>query len=165
MAMEFGCLVKLGRHTTPLPIPCRRRRLCRQREVKPHIADDTALVCGKVGRRQSFIRSSKRDSFFLFLLLRGTYFSRAAFRLAKSCKSCRLFRLRRLCRSERGAPRSSRGYPEVVPKLSRGYSVIAQSRLFFLSQSELKEPKEKLDVLLTCQPLGHPATLPLSHSF
>ena len=86
VAMEFGCLVKLGRHTsrlsrrhtTPLPIPCRRRRLCRQREVKPHIADDTALVgsayvpsslhssckhgsaldfrdsCGKVGRRQSF---------------------------------------------------------------------------------------------------------------
>ncbi len=29
-----------------LPIP--------NREVKPHIADDTALVCGKVGRRQSF---------------------------------------------------------------------------------------------------------------
>ena len=31
---------------SPLPIP--------NREVKPHIADDTALVCGKVGRRQSF---------------------------------------------------------------------------------------------------------------
>ena len=70
VAMEFGCLVKLGRHTTPLPIP--------NREVKPGIADDTALVgsayvpssrhssckhgsaldfrdsCGKVGRRQSF---------------------------------------------------------------------------------------------------------------
>ena len=30
---------------SPLPIP--------NREVKPHIADDTALVCGKVGRRQS----------------------------------------------------------------------------------------------------------------
>ena len=29
----------------PLPIP--------NREVKPRIADDTALVCGKVGRRQS----------------------------------------------------------------------------------------------------------------
>ncbi len=35
---------------SPLPIP--------NREVKPRIADDTALVCGKVGRRQSFIRSS-----------------------------------------------------------------------------------------------------------
>ena len=61
VAMEFGSLIKLAghtsrpsrRHTTPLPIPCRRRRLCRllrlpsltrQREVKPHIADDTALV-------------------------------------------------------------------------------------------------------------------------
>ena len=31
---------------SPLPIP--------NREVKPSIADDTALVCGKVGRRQSF---------------------------------------------------------------------------------------------------------------
>ena len=41
---------------SPLPIP--------NREVKPRIADDTALVCGKVGRRQFFIRSSKRDSFF-----------------------------------------------------------------------------------------------------
>ena len=30
---------------SPLPIP--------NREVKPGIADDTALVCGKVGRRQS----------------------------------------------------------------------------------------------------------------
>ena len=44
---------------SPLPIP--------NREVKPHIADDTALVCGKVGRRQFFIRSSKRDSFFYCL--------------------------------------------------------------------------------------------------
>ena len=34
---------------SPLPIP--------NREVKPHIADDTALVCGKVGRRQFFIRA------------------------------------------------------------------------------------------------------------
>ena len=33
---------------SPLPIP--------NREVKPDIADDTALVCGKVGRRQSFTR-------------------------------------------------------------------------------------------------------------
>ena len=36
---------------SPLPIP--------NREVKPHIADDTALVCGKVGRRQFFIRESQ----------------------------------------------------------------------------------------------------------
>ena len=41
---------------SPLPIP--------NREVKPHIADDTALVCGKVGRRQSFIGVPMRDSFF-----------------------------------------------------------------------------------------------------
>ena len=68
VAMEFGCLVKLGRHTTPLPIPCRRRRLCRQREVKPHIADDTALVCGKVGRRQSFLGNRERFPFFVILL-------------------------------------------------------------------------------------------------
>ena len=63
--MEFGCRPS-RRHTTPLPIPCRRRRLSRQREVKPHIADDTALVCGKVGRRQFFIRESQ--SRFPFLL-------------------------------------------------------------------------------------------------
>ena len=31
---------------SPLPIP--------NREVKPRIADDTAFICGKVGRRQSF---------------------------------------------------------------------------------------------------------------
>ena len=37
---------------SPLPIP--------NREVKPHIADDTALVCGKVGRRQFFIRESRK---------------------------------------------------------------------------------------------------------
>ena len=43
------------------------------------------------------------------------------------------------CADSNAAPR---GYPEVVPKLSRGYSVIAQSRLFFLSQSELKELKD-----------------------
>ena len=42
---------------SPLPIP--------NREVKPHIADDTALVCGKVGRRQFFIRASQSGcSFF-----------------------------------------------------------------------------------------------------
>ena len=50
---------------SPLPIP--------NREVKPHIADDTALVCGKVGRRQFFIRAFREGcSFFLlFLPLRG----------------------------------------------------------------------------------------------
>ncbi len=42
---------------SPLPIP--------NREVKPHIADDTALVCGKVGRRQSFKEHSERDALFL----------------------------------------------------------------------------------------------------
>ena len=46
---------------SPLPIP--------NREVKPHIADDTALVCGKVGRRQSFIRASHSGcSFFIYTL-------------------------------------------------------------------------------------------------
>ena len=57
---------------SPLPIP--------NREVKPHIADDTALVCGKVGRRQSFIRSSKRDSFFCFPIS-SAFFPRPRFRL------------------------------------------------------------------------------------
>ena len=41
---------------SPLPIP--------NREVKPCIADDTALVCGKVGRRQSFLRESLGVPFF-----------------------------------------------------------------------------------------------------
>ena len=45
---------------SPLPIP--------NREVKPHIADDTALVCGKVGRRQFFIRESQSRFPFLFVL-------------------------------------------------------------------------------------------------
>ena len=46
---------------SPLPIP--------NREVKPHIADDTALVCGKVGRRQFFIRASQSGcSFFIYTL-------------------------------------------------------------------------------------------------
>ena len=45
---------------SPLPIP--------NREVKPRIADDTALVCGKVGRRQSFLRSSIRNSFFFLII-------------------------------------------------------------------------------------------------
>ena len=43
---------------SPLPIP--------NREVKPHIADDTALVCGKVGRRQFFIREPIPVPFFCF---------------------------------------------------------------------------------------------------
>ena len=43
----------------PLPIP--------NREVKPRIADDTALVCGKVGRRQSFIRESRKSLPFFCL--------------------------------------------------------------------------------------------------
>ena len=45
---------------SPLPIP--------NREVKPHIADDTALVCGKVGRRQFFLRESQMWFPFLFVL-------------------------------------------------------------------------------------------------
>ena len=44
---------------SPLPIP--------NREVKPHIADDTALVCGKVGRRQSFIKSIPGGMLFFLL--------------------------------------------------------------------------------------------------
>ena len=44
---------------SPLPIP--------NREVKPFIADDTALVCGKVGRRQSFTEGvSSGAPFFVF---------------------------------------------------------------------------------------------------
>ena len=43
---------------SPLPIP--------NREVKPHIADDTALVCGKVGRRQSFKEHPNRGALFLY---------------------------------------------------------------------------------------------------
>ena len=43
---------------SPLPIP--------NREVKPHIADDTALVCGKVGRRQFFIRAFQIGMLFFF---------------------------------------------------------------------------------------------------
>ena len=43
---------------SPLPIP--------NREVKPRIADDTALVCGKVGRRQSFLRGSLSGSSFFY---------------------------------------------------------------------------------------------------
>ena len=39
----------LWRRCSPLPIP--------NREVKPVIADDTAFICGKVGRRQSFLKS------------------------------------------------------------------------------------------------------------
>ena len=43
----------------PLPIP--------NREVKPRIADDTAHVRGKVGRRQSFTEGvSDEAPFFLF---------------------------------------------------------------------------------------------------
>ena len=42
---------------SPLPIP--------NREVKPHIADDTALVCGKVGRRQFFIKEFLLGLLFL----------------------------------------------------------------------------------------------------
>ena len=42
----------------PLPIP--------NREFKPRIADDTAHVRGKVGRRQSFTEGvPRRDSLFL----------------------------------------------------------------------------------------------------
>ena len=44
---------------SPLPIP--------NREVKPHIADDTALVCGKVGRRQSFIRAFQSGMLFFYV--------------------------------------------------------------------------------------------------
>ena len=43
---------------SPLPIP--------NREVKPHIADDTALVRGKVGRRQSFIKEFQSGLLFYF---------------------------------------------------------------------------------------------------
>ncbi len=39
---------------SPLTIP--------NREVKPCIADDTALVCGKVGRRQSYRGERPEDS-------------------------------------------------------------------------------------------------------
>ena len=57
---------------SPLPIP--------NREVKPHIADDTALVCGKVGRRQSFLRAFHLGcSFFVLLPASRT----------RSCKSYR----------------------------------------------------------------------------
>ena len=48
----------LWRRCPPLPIP--------NREVKPVIADDTALVRGKVGRRQSFTGEPKTAPFFLF---------------------------------------------------------------------------------------------------
>ena len=41
----------------PLPIP--------NREVKPHIADDTAPVRGKVGRRQPLQGSRERLPFFV----------------------------------------------------------------------------------------------------
>ena len=63
------------------------------------------------------------------------------------------------CADPNAAPRS---HPEVIPKLSRGYPVIAQSRLFFLSQSEQKEPKEKNST--SCWLVSHSATLPLCHS-
>ena len=54
-------------------IPCRRLpSLPRQREVKPRIADDTALVCGKVGRRQFFIREPVSVPFFRYSW--GNYF-------------------------------------------------------------------------------------------
>ena len=53
---------------SPLPIP--------NREVKPHIADDTALVCGKVGRRQSSKEEFHQGTpFFVFLLNRGKFVS------------------------------------------------------------------------------------------
>ena len=65
VAMEFGCLVKLGRHTTPLPIP--------NREVKPFIADDTALVCGKVGSRQSLTKGNPIGFPFLFYIMYNEY--------------------------------------------------------------------------------------------
>ena len=45
----------------PLPIP--------NREVKPRIADDTAHVRGKVGRRQAFTEESHTEAplFFVFI--------------------------------------------------------------------------------------------------
>ena len=46
---------------SPLPIP--------NREVKPHIADDTALVCGKVSRRPSFTKEFQSGLLFLLCLL------------------------------------------------------------------------------------------------
>ena len=46
----------LQRRCSPLPIP--------NREVKPALADDTALVCGKVSRRPFFIRESINGSLF-----------------------------------------------------------------------------------------------------
>ena len=73
---------------SPLPIP--------NREVKPHIADDTALVCGKVGRRQSFIKSIPGGMLFFFVVsCCATCMFLLLAALARSCKSCRLFRLRR----------------------------------------------------------------------
>ena len=54
-----------GRHTwrlqrggPPLPIP--------NREVKPRSADDTALTCGKVGRRHHYNRDGQTPSLFFF---------------------------------------------------------------------------------------------------
>ena len=47
----------LWRRCPPLPIP--------NREVKPVIADDTARVRGKVGRRQSFTGEPKTAPFFV----------------------------------------------------------------------------------------------------
>ena len=47
----------LWRRCPPLPIP--------NREVKPVIADDTAHVRGKVGRRQSFTGEPEYGSLFL----------------------------------------------------------------------------------------------------
>ena len=58
---------------SPLPIP--------NREVKPHIADDTALVCGKVGRRQSFKEHSERDALF-FAQVPRLHHGRGALQLA-----------------------------------------------------------------------------------
>ena len=56
----------LRRRCSPLPIP--------NREVKPALADDTALVCGKVGRRPFFTESIPKG--MLFFLCRCTVFFR-----------------------------------------------------------------------------------------
>ena len=58
---------------SPLPIP--------NREVKPRIADDTALVCGKVGRRQFFIRAFREGCSF-FAQVPRLHHGRGALQLA-----------------------------------------------------------------------------------
>ena len=95
---------------SPLPIP--------NREVKPHIADDTALVCGKVGRRQFFIRAFQIGMLFFLRKFRDFIMGEVRYNSLMKTFFTGLDSIQRCCRpSRRHTTVPLTGYPQEAEEL------------------------------------------------